>query len=60
MVRLLGDLACGPETGLEELNGDLPEADFRPEATSYSPVSREFLRIGSNPHLRDDYTIKDQ
>jgi hypothetical protein len=28
MVRLLGELACGPQTGLEEINGNLLEADF--------------------------------
>jgi hypothetical protein len=26
MVHLLGDLACGPETGLEEINGTSPRS----------------------------------
>jgi len=46
MVRLLGDLACGPETGLGEINDGFLEADFwphfiirPPEITSALPVT---------------------
>jgi len=33
-----------PQTGLEDINGDLPEADFWPAMTSGLPVISELCR----------------
>jgi len=49
MVRLLGELACGPETGLEEINADLPEADFWPQITN-GMVRRRYDERRRRPH----------
>jgi len=37
---MFGRVVGNPETGLEEINGDLPEADFWPGPTSGLPVNR--------------------
>jgi hypothetical protein len=37
MVRLLGELACGPHTGLEEIDGNLPQEDFWPVSLRVRP-----------------------